>query len=263
MYLSKLFLVSVAALLALFAHSPTTGHVGKPNQVLRYHTVLSDIYPTGSAGQCCAGDIVGSLSSYVAAAFPAHKQYVCTGKIGNEEYTMSLTVMAGAMNQPPFRGMKSRAIHRHTSGLSLQFDRDCGISIGTWTGADGGSGCGEDVTEVDFRVKSLKIVATQLSNSQPQVNLDLHIDSHSVKISWIKRGQERRFDLNFLSNRRLPSAKEQHSFAESPRPFTRSSLNLSFRAGSSYVANILRVPFEIAKVEFHFSLVVHVLAQRS
>ncbi|KAJ7858413.1 hypothetical protein B0H14DRAFT_3447326 [Mycena olivaceomarginata] len=75
MYSSKLFLVSVAALVALFVHSPATVsaaavegrapalcHVGKPNQILRYDAVLSDIKPTGPAGQCCAGDIVGSCA---------------------------------------------------------------------------------------------------------------------------------------------------------------------------------------------------------
>ncbi|KAJ7225153.1 hypothetical protein C8J57DRAFT_1252842 [Mycena rebaudengoi] len=70
MYSSKLFLVSIAALVALFVHSPTAVSAA---------AVEDRALPLCPAGQCCAGDIVGSLPSYVTAAFPAPKHTLSSG----------------------------------------------------------------------------------------------------------------------------------------------------------------------------------------
>ncbi|KAJ7246748.1 hypothetical protein C8J57DRAFT_1241387 [Mycena rebaudengoi] len=71
MYSSKLFPVSIAALVALFVHSPTAVSAA---------AVEDRAPPLCPAGQCCAGDIVGFLPSYVTAAFPAPKQSYLTTK---------------------------------------------------------------------------------------------------------------------------------------------------------------------------------------
>ncbi|KAJ7215643.1 hypothetical protein C8J57DRAFT_1255480 [Mycena rebaudengoi] len=72
MYSSKLFLVSIAALVALFVHSPTAVSAA---------AVEDRAPPLCPAGQCCAGDIVGFLPSYVTAAFPAPKHTLSSGAL--------------------------------------------------------------------------------------------------------------------------------------------------------------------------------------
>jgi hypothetical protein len=49
-----------------------------------------------------------------------------------------------------------------------------GTSTGTWTGADDGSGCAEDVTEVDFWVrKSLRSIGSIHKSSRVWVEVEL------------------------------------------------------------------------------------------